>query len=335
MARALSLRGDWKAGLAGGCPKFETYGNNPQFIIAPSQAGAFTIELTQPTDAPARLPIGFVVLNRDPTQPVKPKLSSKRLVAKTNYKATLSRSLTINLEPAAAGKAYVLLVSTFDPDQYGSFTVTVTSEDDPAFTLSPVAVTPGVAASGSLAAAGGDGVPPAAAKLPVAPPAPPLGRLKPSDDPTLSAALSAIRAAATGAFDDDDFKVKLKVEAGQPKDKSINGRVLYLQVSPRDLPASPRDLPVSPPMCMHLLSLRVLPLTPRPPLVYACPGPPRAYLRQGGRIPSAVRDGGAWADWRRVSDHLPTSPARLVAPRRDLDCEHAQGPARAAHRIPR
>ena len=109
MARTLSLKGEWKPGLAGGCPKYETYGANPSFILAPSTPASFTIELTQPADAPARLPIGLVILNRDPSQPFKPKLSSKRLQAKTNYKASLSQSLTINLEPAAAGKSYVVL----------------------------------------------------------------------------------------------------------------------------------------------------------------------------------------------------------------------------------
>ena len=86
MSRALSLRGEWKPGLAGGCPKYETYGVNPQFVLTPSTAAAFTFELSQPADAPTKLPIGLVILNRDPTQPIKPKLSSKRLVAKTNYK---------------------------------------------------------------------------------------------------------------------------------------------------------------------------------------------------------------------------------------------------------
>ena len=107
MARTLSLKGEWKPGLAGGCPKYETYGANPSFILAPSTPASFTIELTQPADAPARLPIGLVILNRDPSQPFQPKLSSKRLQAKTNYKASLSQSLTINLEPAAADRVQV------------------------------------------------------------------------------------------------------------------------------------------------------------------------------------------------------------------------------------
>ena len=92
MARTLSLPGEWRPGLSGGCPKYESYGANPQFVLVPSMPAAFTIEIAQPATAPARLPIGLVILNRDPSQPFKTKLSSKRLVAKTNYKATLTQS---------------------------------------------------------------------------------------------------------------------------------------------------------------------------------------------------------------------------------------------------
>ena len=107
MVRSLALRGEWRAGLAGGCPKHESYGHNPQFIIQPSTAASFTLELSQPADAPARLPIGLVILLRDPSKPIPPKLSSKRLVAKTNYKASLSRTLTVQLEPPTDGLSLI------------------------------------------------------------------------------------------------------------------------------------------------------------------------------------------------------------------------------------
>ena len=120
MARQLSLKGEWAPGCAGGCPKNETYGLNPQFHLSPSQPASFTITVSQPADASPLLPIGVVLLNREPNAPFKPKLSSKRLVGKTNYKATASQSLTIQLEPPAAGKCYAILPSTFEPEQYRS-----------------------------------------------------------------------------------------------------------------------------------------------------------------------------------------------------------------------
>ena len=116
-ARSLSLRGEWRAGLAGGCPKYETYGNNPQFLLNPSVPASFVLELAQQESGARLLPLGLVVLNRDPSQPFKAKLSSKRLVAKTNFKATPTRELTVQLEPLPADKAYCILCSTFEPDQ--------------------------------------------------------------------------------------------------------------------------------------------------------------------------------------------------------------------------
>jgi hypothetical protein len=186
MARVLSQRGEWLPGVAGGCPKHESYGQNPQFVLAPSVPASFTIELSQPADGRVTLPIGIVLLNRDPSAPFKPKLSSKRLVAKTNYKAVAKQSLTIQLEPPAAGKALIVLVSTFEPDQYGAFTLTVSSEEDPAFTLGALAEPP--RAHSTL----GAGAPQAAAtapRPPRAPPAPPSGRINPSEDPVLSSVL--------------------------------------------------------------------------------------------------------------------------------------------------
>ena len=47
----LSQRGEWLPGIAGGCPKHETYGQNPQYVLAPSVPASFTIELTQPANA--------------------------------------------------------------------------------------------------------------------------------------------------------------------------------------------------------------------------------------------------------------------------------------------
>ena len=84
--------------VRGRVPKHETYGLNPQFVLTPSVPGSFTIELSQPADAPALLPIGIVVLNREVGAPFKPKLSTKRLVAKTNYKATAVQTLTVQLD---------------------------------------------------------------------------------------------------------------------------------------------------------------------------------------------------------------------------------------------
>ena len=184
--------------------------------------------MAQPKDAPALLPIGIVLLNREPNAPFKPKLSGKRLVGKTNYKATASQSLTIQLEPPAAGKCYAILPSTFEPEQFGSFTITVSSEDDPAFTLSastePPRLVSGKGGGGTAPAPSSSG---AATRLSAkpAPPAPPSGKIKPEEDPVLSAVLAELREAASGPFDDPDFKVRDGPPG--PKGVGINNKILF------------------------------------------------------------------------------------------------------------
>ena len=199
------------------------------FHLSPSQPASFTITVSA-SGCVTSAAHWLVLLNREPNAPFKPKLSSKRLVGKTNYKATASQSLTIQLEPPAAGKCYAILPSTFEPEQYGPFTLTVSSDDDAAFTLS-AATEPGRIQSSKQAAAGstsaaagassssGSRVAPANAgrsSATRAPPAPPSGRIRPQDDPTLSAVLQRLRddPSLAGPFDDPDFRVRLPAAPG-------------------------------------------------------------------------------------------------------------------------
>ncbi len=85
-SRQLTLRGSWASGLAGGCPKNETFASNPQYVLTPSSPNAtFTLELSQPSaSGPACLPIGLIVLNWSPGAPLKHPISS-RAVAKSLF----------------------------------------------------------------------------------------------------------------------------------------------------------------------------------------------------------------------------------------------------------
>ena len=114
----------------------------------------------------------------------------------------------------------MLLPTTFEPEQYGDFTLSVSSEDDVAFTLSAVADAP----SGG----GYKGAAPPRARP--APPAPPSGRLKPESDPTLSAVLARLKHEAAGPFDDPEFRVHVADAKG--KASAINGKLLYLAGHP-------------------------------------------------------------------------------------------------------
>ena len=136
MGRSLSLRSAWQPGLAGGCPKHDTYGLNPQFVLTPSLPASFTIELTQ-TPGGDLLPIGIVVLTNKPGTPFKTPLAKKKLIAKTSYKAVSTATVSLTIERPPPGTDYVILPSTFEPEQYASFKLTVSSDDDGAFTLAP------------------------------------------------------------------------------------------------------------------------------------------------------------------------------------------------------
>ena len=225
--RSLSLKAQWQPGLAGGCPKHDTYGLNPQFVLTPTVPGTFSIELQQiPSAGSALLPIGLVMLTNKPGNPFKTPLSKKKLVAKTSYKAATMMSLSVTIELPPAGTDYVILPSTFDPDQYSAFKLTVTSDDDPGFTLAPRDERSIAAANSGAAAAASAAV--AAGARSRAPPAPPSGQLRPEDDVALSSAIERMREepGSDGKFEDSEFRTRTSAGAGGKS--AINNKLLYI-----------------------------------------------------------------------------------------------------------
>jgi len=230
--RSLSVRGQWAPGLAGGCPKNETFGSNPQFVLKPSKPAAFEIEVSQPASAQTPLlPIGIALVRNKPGKPFKAPLSKKKLVAKTmSWRSESSNYCSITLEPLPDGEDYVILPSTFKPDQYGDFTIKVISDSDDGFTLVPRDENAiAVSAAGTRKASSSDVTPRAAVGAGAAkarePPAPPVGALSAATDPVLAAAMerSGAQRDGDGRFDDDDFPVKARTSG---KDVP-NSKVLY------------------------------------------------------------------------------------------------------------
>ena len=222
--RSLNLTGRWQPGRAGGCPKNASYGANPQFVLVPSKPAAFEIEISQPPGQ-ALLPIGVALIRNQPGKPFKVPLSKVKLIAKTgSWRADRSVYFSITLEPAPAGTDYVVLPSTFEPDQFGEFTLKVSSNDDSDFTLAPRAEqdisTSVAAAAGAKAGVSAPAVG-VTARAFKAPPAPPSGALSLQTDPVLSAAMDRMRMqqSGDGKFDDGEFPV---LSSGK-----VNGKVLY------------------------------------------------------------------------------------------------------------
>lgn len=126
--------------LAGGCPKHDSWPQNPQYRLVPQGAEAQQCEITLSTSS-AKLPIGFVVLRSTASdvggrKAAATKLVGKDVVVKTKWKAVGSMSATCAIPPLADGQGYVILPCTFEPGSLGSFELRVSS-DEP-FTLEPL-----------------------------------------------------------------------------------------------------------------------------------------------------------------------------------------------------
>ena len=235
------VSGSWTApNLAGGCPKFGTWTNNPQFALVPSKAGTFTVTVSQPPSS-AMVAMGLVVLHGEAGKPPAPQIKQEHLVpgGKSKYKATQSQKVEIKLEVPVGPKRYIVLPSTYEPGSEGSFTIEVSSNDDSGFTLEPHVV--GAAPAGGLA-------PVRAAPLP--PTAPSANRARPTAGPVSAAGdeqvlkqalhlLSQQRAQPppglkpvdVDRFEDPDFSARIRT-ANAKQEYQSNGKALYVSGMP-------------------------------------------------------------------------------------------------------
>ena len=131
-----SQQGEWTTETAGGCPKHPSWATNPQFQIFPTVEGAsYTLQLQQHVPAPHHA-IGFWLMQADNSTDRKVTLSKSHMVTKTKYKAAAKVSHTVELPKRPGGLPYIVVVSTFDPQLLGRFTLTLASTDEAA-TLIP------------------------------------------------------------------------------------------------------------------------------------------------------------------------------------------------------
>ncbi len=189
----MQLSGEWHAGTAGGCPKHPSWTANPQYLIQPTVEGAtYRLLLQQNIPAPYHA-IGLWIMQADSATDRKTTLSKSQMVTKTKYKAAPKVQHSVQLPPRPNG--YIVVVSTFDPQQLAGFTLTLSSEEDPAATLQPLP-------AGSVGAAAplAKTVAPAPAPAPArtAPAAPPY-RAAPSQPVAAVPAAPKIAAAATAS----------------------------------------------------------------------------------------------------------------------------------------
>ena len=100
------------------------------------EGASYTFELRQPS--PPTHGIGFWIMNADDATSRKTTLTKVDLVDKPKFKKAELVSLTLQLPPRPNGLPYIVVVSTFEPQQLATFTLSVASAEDPAAKLVPL-----------------------------------------------------------------------------------------------------------------------------------------------------------------------------------------------------
>ncbi|KAG8463065.1 hypothetical protein KFE25_001838 [Diacronema lutheri] len=126
-----AIEGAWTKGLAGGCPKFGSWAKNPQFHLLPSRTAQVTIELRQQMgDDGKGFGIGFVVLKAEDAHAPKLTVTKPEMVFYTKpYKSSQRVSATLTLMPRPAGLPYVVIPSTYEPNQFAQFSLSIETDD--------------------------------------------------------------------------------------------------------------------------------------------------------------------------------------------------------------
>ncbi|KAJ1639601.1 hypothetical protein T492DRAFT_832840 [Pavlovales sp. CCMP2436] len=121
----------WDVGLAGGCPKFGSWAQNPQFHILSSRTSRVTLELRQEVSGEGKgFGIGLIVLKAEDASGPKLTVTASDLVYFSKpYKSSSSVSATLQLRPRPGGLPYIVIPSTYEPDQLAKFTLSVESDD--------------------------------------------------------------------------------------------------------------------------------------------------------------------------------------------------------------
>jgi hypothetical protein len=153
-----SVRGKWDSKTSGGCPRNESWTDNPQYLLLPSNAEGGEFSVTLRCAAAPKLDIGFVVLRQDAKDRAGRKTTTKvrkaELVDKTKWRTTDQVSLNVNLSAPAPGKGFIVLPCTYEPGPQASFELQVVSTSGEEFTLIPIGDEPvAPAAPAPLAAA--------------------------------------------------------------------------------------------------------------------------------------------------------------------------------------
>ena len=139
----MTVSGRWATGENGGCPKSDSWPQNPQYRLLPGgEAGSeasFHIALT--CDDPA-LAVGFVLLEASPRdgggRRASPKLRKSEIIHKTTWRAAPSEStaITVDVTLKSSASGYLLIPSTFAPGPKATFQLHVTGGAD--FTFEPI-----------------------------------------------------------------------------------------------------------------------------------------------------------------------------------------------------
>jgi len=120
-----SISGKWDEDHSGGCTNHPTWRDNPQYLLTVSHDVKAILTLEQKIEGDADpLTIGLYVFNSSKGYPV---LNPKELAAKPRFSNVPKASVEMDLQ---AGKNYILMPSTFEPNKFSEFKVSVFLVDD-------------------------------------------------------------------------------------------------------------------------------------------------------------------------------------------------------------
>lgn len=123
----VTQKGEWKDKSAGGCPKFPSFLNNPQFVLKADEPTHAVILLSQTEKTSDFDSINFYIFE---TKSVKGKLTAvtpKDVIAKGEFAKISEAAIEFDLQPK---KIYALIPCTFNPGKECAFELTVFSDKD-------------------------------------------------------------------------------------------------------------------------------------------------------------------------------------------------------------
>lgn len=136
-----AVDGEWTSELSGGCPKYESWHQNPQFQLW-STGGTYSLVLRQHASPDNLAQIGLWVMKADDQESRKRHIKSEDTVGKSKFKAAEEQTLTLSLPLREGDLPYIVICATYEPMRLGKFTLIASATEDESPRLVPLQQAP-------------------------------------------------------------------------------------------------------------------------------------------------------------------------------------------------